>query len=158
MSEARVTASARLEARRAYLRPLQVSIALAILGELGVFFVFGVILFPGGSLVGKLLWAVLFCGVGMGASAGAFVDLLVVGRWHGARAIVATTAIFVLLLGVACNVLCWQLDRGFHYFGGAERPLLFLLGGLFWAALGGGVAGALLFTERGGRILGRLGL
>lgn len=43
-------------------------------------------------------------------------------------------------------------------FGGAEDSFLFLRGGFLMAALGGLIAGWLIFTERGQQVLNRLGL
>lgn len=151
-------AAALRRSRKAYLRPLWVGIAFSMAGEAAVFVVFGVLLHPSGNLLVKLLWTVGFCGVGMGASYGAFLDLLVVGRWSGGKAVFASAALSTLLLGAACNVLCWRLDLGLHYFGGAEQPIRFLASGAIFAALGGLLAGMLLFTARGEALLDRWGL
>lgn len=147
-----------LEARRRYLRPLQLAIALSVAAELGILLIFGMLLSPGGSLLHKTLWTLVFCGLGMGSAVGAFVDLLVVDRLRGLPAVLACAGISSAILGVACNLLCWRLDLHFHYFGGASNPALFLGGGVVLAALGGAAAGALLFTASGERWLDRAGI
>lgn len=141
--------------RREYLRPLWLGIVFAMAGELVIFLVFGLLLNGPGSWVTKLVWTVGFCGIGMGSTVGAFVDLLIVGRLWGARAIVATCALSTGILGVACNVLCWRLDLGLHYFGGAEHPAIFLVSGIVASAFAGAVLGALLFTHAGNGWLDR---
>lgn len=146
------------ELRKQYVRPLWIGIALSVTGELLIFLVFGVMLFPAGNILNKFLWTVVFCGVGMGASLGALIDLLVVGRWQGLPAIAATASLSVFLLGMACNLLCLNLDQHFYYFGGTDHLVLFLANGIVMAALGGVVAGMLLFTEQGRGFLDRLGL
>ncbi len=145
-------------ARAQYLRPLWLGILFAMAGELLVFLVFGLLLNGPGDWQTKLLWTVGFCGIGMGSAFGAFVDLLIVGRWTGLRAIMATCVISTVILGVACNVLCWRLDLGLHYFGGAEHPMLFLTSGIAGAMAGGAAVGALLFSDAGQRWLDQHGL
>lgn len=147
-----------IAARRQYLRPLWLGILVAMTGELFVFLVFGILLNGPGSWATKLVWTLGFCGIGMGSTVGTFVDLLIVGRLSGVRAIAATCALSTAILGVACNVLCWWLDLGLHYFGGAEHPMLFLLSGIAASAAGGVALGALLFTDAGSRWLDRRGL
>lgn len=144
--------------RQRYLRPLKLGIALSMLGELGLFVVFGLVLSPSGNLIHKFLWTVVFCGIGMGAAGGAFLDLFVVDRWRGWPAVLASTLISVALLGIACNLLCLSLDMDLDHFGGKSNPALFLASGILAAALGGAFLGWLLFTGRGVRVLDRLGV
>jgi hypothetical protein len=148
----RETAAIRIDARRRYIRPLKLSIAASVLGESVIFVVWGVLLYPGGELLHKLLWTVLFCGVGMGAALGALLVLFVVDRLEGAAAVLVTAGLSAGVLGVACNLLCLQLDRHFHYFGGADNAPLFLVNGVLMASLGGAVVGWLCFTPRGRRV------
>lgn len=144
--------------RRQYLRPLWLGILFATAGEFLIFLVFGLLLNGPGSWVTKLVWTVGFCGIGMGSTIGAFVDLLIVGRWSGVRAIAATCALSTAILGIACNVLCWRLDVGLHYFGGAEHPTIFLVNGVLASGIAGVALGALLFTDAGRGWLDRRGL
>jgi hypothetical protein len=144
--------------RLRYLRPLYVAVALSVLGEASLFVTHGIILYPAGTLLYKLLWTFVFCGIGMGATIGAFLDLFVVGRLSGGKAILASTAFTAVAIGGVCNLLCLSLDRRFHYFGGDADPALFFTNGLVLATLGGAVIGWLLFTVRGNRLLERIGI
>ena len=135
--------------RRQYLRPLWLAILVSMAGEGLIFLIFGLLLNGAANWPAKLVWTVGFCGVGMGSGVGAFVDLFVVGRLSGARAILATCGISTALLGVACNLLCWRLDLGLHFFGGAEHPLVFLGSGILGAVSVGLGLGLLLFTKPG---------
>lgn len=135
--------------RRQYLRPLWLGILFATVGEFAVFVVFGLMLSGTADWPTKLVWTVGFCGLGMGSTIGAFVDLLLVGRWTGPRAIVATTALSTGILGIACNLLCWRLDLRLHHFGGAEHPLIFLASGFVGAAAAGAAMGWLIFSDKG---------
>lgn len=139
--------------RASYIRPITLSIAFSVAGELVIFVVWGLILFPEGSIFNKLVWTLGFCGIGMGSAVGAAVVLFVVDRLDGLAAVLATAGIAVALLGVACNSLCLALDRHFLYFGGAEDMTLFLANGIAMAAVGGLVVGWLCFTDRGRRVL-----
>lgn len=143
--------------RQRYLRPLTVSIASTMTAEFFLLVVFGIILFPEGPLLNKVLWTLGFCGFGMGATLGTFIDLTIVGRWQGWKAIGATMLLSTAIVGIACDMLCLTLDRQFGYFGGAEDSALFVSVGVFLAAAGGVLLGWSLFTDRGRRLLDRLG-
>ena len=144
--------SQRVPANRvSYARPIKLSIALSMLGELVIFVVWGVILYPEGSVLNKLLWTVFFCGMGMGGTVGALIALFVVDRLDGLAAILATTLLSIGVLGGACNLLCLSLDEHFLYLGGAENRSLFVGNGIVMSALGGLLVGWLSFTERGRR-------
>jgi len=149
----------REEDRQLYLRPLAVSLLGLTTAQLVFFVVWGVILFPGGSLLVKLTWMLLVCGIGMGATLGVAIDLIISGRWDGLRAILATMALTVVLLGVGCNLLCFTLDRHvLHMFSAAGAARGFLVGGFTTSAMGGLAIGTLLYTETGRRILRAVGL
>lgn len=92
----------------------------------------------------------------MGAVLGVLVDVWVVNRLADISAVIATTALSTGLLGIACNLLCLNLDHTFHYFGGAENTLLFFTNGLVMAAIGGAIAGILIFTPQGKTLLNRI--
>ncbi len=141
-----------------YKRPLIVGLFLATFGELMIFLIFGVLLYPEGNLMSKFLWTVLFCGVGMGSALGTIIDLAVVGRLNGKAAIIACTVISIAILGFGCNFLCFNLDQHFHYFGGQDSPRLFIINGIVMSAIGGALGGWLLFTDSGSRILDKLGV
>lgn len=144
---------------RRYRRPLLLSIAASMGGEALLLLVYGVLLNSGGDLWVKVLWTVVFCGLGMGSVVGALTILIVVDRWEGLPAILATSAIMAAVMGGLCNVLCYRLDSHyFHYFGAAEQPLLFLAPGIVLPALVGALFGWLMFTPRGRLVLERWGI
>ena len=144
--------------RRRYWRPLKVSIASTVSAEFFLLVVFGIILYPEGPLLNKVLWTLVFCGFGMGATLGTFINLTIEGRWQGWQAIGATMLLSTAILGIACNMLCLTLDRQFGYFGVEEYSALFMGVGISMAATGGMLIGWLLFADRGRRLLDRLGL
>jgi hypothetical protein len=123
------------------------SLGVSVFGEFLLLIIYGIILFPGGNLLNKTLWTLLFCGVGMGATLGTFINLLVVGRYSGKSAIIPTTLLSVLLAGIICNQLCLALDRNFDYFGGGEDPLLFTLGSIIGSTTGGLIIGWLMYRD-----------
>jgi len=114
-----------------------------------IFVVWGLYLFPEGSLFNKFMWTIVFCGIGMGGAFGAVVVLGLLGRVSGWPAILATTVISAVMLGLFCNTLCLRLDLVFGYFGASGAGMLFMTNGLVMSALGGAVLGWLTFTETG---------
>ena len=152
------TISERPNNRNRYIRPIVVSIAVTEFGELLLLILYGVILFPEGSLVHKILWTLVFCGVGMGATLGAFINLFVVDRYQGINAISVTVLSSFILLGVACNLLCLNLDGHFHYFGGTSDPYIFATGGVLGSLVGGLAIGILLFTQAGNMFVEKFGI
>lgn len=132
------------------------SIVVSMFGELLILIIFGMILYPAGSLWYKFLWTMVFCGVGMGATVGAMLDLFVVERLSGWPAILATLFLYVLVLGIACDVLCLHLDLSHQWFGGGEHPTLFIVNGILMSAIGGLLVGFLLFTKTGSRLFKKL--
>lgn len=140
-------------------RPLILGIAGSMAAELVIFVVWGLILYPAGDPLVKFLWTVVFCGMSMGAVVGAMIVVFVVDRLDGAAAIAATAMTAAVVLGGACNTLCYRLDAHyFHYFGGEQNPVLFIINGVVMAAIGGAGIGALMFTARGRAWLERVGL
>ena len=119
---------------------------------------YGIILFPEGNLILKALWTLVFCGIGMGATLGAFINILIVDRFHGMKAIFYTSALSIIILGIACNLLCLNLDGYFHYFGGSSNPYLFSFGSVFGSVIGGSILGMILFTEKGNKYLEKIGI
>ena len=139
-------------------RPIKLGIIFSMATELFIFILWGLILYPEGNMVYKFLWAVVFCGIGMGAAVGAMIQLFVVGRLTGYKAILTCSLLSVVILGVACNLLCMNLDSQFHYFGGVEDPVFFIAGGAVLAAVSGTFAGWLLFSEKGKSMMDKLGM
>ena len=146
------------DARKMLLRPLIISLFFAVAGELLLLVIYGIILFPEGNLFYKVLWTIGFCGIGMGATLGAGINLFVMGRYAGPKAILLTILLSFLIMGVACDLLCLNLDLHFNYFGAQASPLLFSAGGVLGSILAGAGIGGLLFTETGRSILERIGL
>lgn len=136
-----------------YLRPLKLSILFSVFGELLIFLIWGVFLYPEGDLLHKFIWTVVFCGFGMGSAIGALIVLLIVGKMRGFLAILFSMLLSMILLGILCNFLCHSLDMHFGYFGGEDTPALFLFSGFVSSALGGGLVGWLCFTDRGNEVL-----
>ena len=115
------------------------AIALTSFAELIYFLVWGMMLFPGGSLAGKAVWTAT-CGVAMGSVIGAATLVLVEGRATGVAAIWATAAIMAVV-GSYCAWLCSRIDARFDYFGGPENGALFILSGVIPAVVGGLIYG-----------------
>ena len=146
------------EAHKLYIRPLIISLFFAVAGELLLLVIYGIILFQEGNLFYKVLWTIGFCGIGMGATLGAGINLFVMGRYAGPKAILLTILLSFLIMGVACDLLCLNLDLHFNYFGAQASPLLFSAGGVLGSILAGAGIGGLLFSETGRSILERIGL
>ena len=146
------------DSRKVYIRPLIASLFFAVAGEFLLLVIYGIILFPEGNLLYKALWTILFCGIGMGATLGAGINLFIVGRYSGTKAILSTILLTFLTMGIACDLLCLNLDLHFNYFGAQTNPVLFSAGGVLGSLIGGAGIGGLLFSETGRSILDRIGL
>lgn len=144
--------------RARYIRPIKLATAFTLLAELCLLLYYGIYLSNEGSLLYKILWTLGFCGLGMGLSIGALIDLFIVDRMRTKAAIWMTTACSTLALGVGCNALCMVLDRHFRYFGGADNPYLHFLPSFVASVPVGWLLGWLLFAPRGRRLLDRVGL
>jgi hypothetical protein len=147
-----------IELRNKYVRPLKVSLIFCIGGEVLLLLVFGIFLFPEGNLFYKILWALLFCGVGMGGALGSLINLLIVDRLDGQKAVWTTVALSFVLLGILCDLLCLKLDSIFNYFGGSAHSLVFVIVSMVLSTVAGYLIGWLCFTAPGRRLLGRAGL
>ena len=143
--------------RAHYIRLLYVALFVSVIAELGLFIYFGIILETNGELLNKFMWAVVFCGLGMGSVFGVAIIIFVLDRMTGWFAVSMTTTIAIILFGV-CNLVCFKLDQTFNYFGGATNPQLFLTTGWLLSIIGGLLVGIFLFTDRGERILDQLGV
>jgi len=142
-----------LHPRKRYIRPLVVSVAMTEIGEALLLIGYGLILFPGGNLLSKVVWTLLFCGIGMGASLGAAISVFVVDKFDGIKGVIVTTALSFAMLGIACDLLCLNLDRQFHFFGGTSNPNLFIWGSIVGSIVGGLTVGILIFTRKGNELL-----
>jgi hypothetical protein len=109
-------------------------------------------------MIYKILWTLGFCGIGMGATLGTSINLFIIGRYSGLKAILLTTLLAFLIMGVACDLLCLNLDLHFNYFGAQTNPLLFSAGGMLGSLIAGAGIGGLLFSKTGQSIMERLGI
>ncbi|MHC4751696.1 MAG: hypothetical protein ACYTFW_17710 [Planctomycetota bacterium] len=144
--------------RKMYTRPIIVSLGVCISGEFLLFIIYGLLLFPQGNLLYKFLWTVVFCGIGMGATVGTFVNLFIIDRYIGIKAIIFTILLTLAILGILCNLLCLQLDLHFHYFGAETNPILFSIGSIAGSVVAGLIIALLLFSEKGDIVLDRFGI
>ena len=112
---------------------LVVAIAMTSLAEAIYFVIWGVVLFPAGDLLGKLVWTVT-CGIAMGAVIAGIVILTAPARKAHAF---ETGVVSMISVGVACAVLCSRIDARFDYFGGPEETTLFVFAGALPAMVGG---------------------
>lgn len=142
--------------RQEFVRPITVAIVFTLKGELLIFYIWGVRLLPEGIVWKKLVWTIT-CGVAMGATIGAFVNITVTGRLHGARGGVVATLVYFLVLAF-CTGLCYQIDLAMGFFGARESSLLFILGGLVPAFITSIAYSWLLFSAPGQSALSKIGL
>lgn len=115
-------------------------------------------MYPEGNIFYKIVWTLLFCGVGMGGALGSLINLLIVDRLVGQKAVWATVALSFVLLGVMCDGLCLNLDRIFNYFGGSAHSLEFVIVSMILSPVAGFLIGWLCFTAPGKQFLERAGL
>lgn len=146
------------EIRASYLRPLKLATVFTVVAELCLLLYYGVYLSNEGSLLNKVLWTLVFCGVGMGLTLGGLIDLFIVDRLRPTAAIWTTMSFSVATLGIGCNALCMVLDRQFRYFGGADNPYLHFLPSFAASIVAGWFLGWLLFAPRGRALLDRIGV
>ena len=66
-----------MEKSQTYIRPLKITILMTLIAELWLFFIFGLLLFPQGNPLYKLIWTGVYCGIGMGAATGVLIVLIV---------------------------------------------------------------------------------
>src|SRR5215469_474395 len=98
------------EERRAA-RTIKVFIFLGWLSET-TFLFFGMIVFPQlhPSLLGRLIWTQILCGIGMGAAAGAIAYLTASSFKQGSRAALIITALAGATVLAVCNTVCFFVD------------------------------------------------
>ena len=142
--------------RSDFTRPITVAITFTLFGEALIFLLWGVYLFPKGAIWHKAVWTGT-CGLAMGATIGALVNVVVTGRMDGSTAAFWSGLLYFSVLAL-CTFLCFQIDlaTGSH-FGAWEAPLLFIAGGLIPALASGLVYSWLLYSETGANLLSRLG-
>ena len=112
--------------RREFVRPIVVATVLTLGGEMLVFLIWGLGLFPEGSLLSKFVWTAT-CGIAMGATIAALTIWLVAGRLDGHRAAAAASVVSFAVLAF-CTFLCYRLDLSLDLFGARAAPELFISG------------------------------
>ncbi len=142
--------------RSDYLRLVRVAVGLTVAVEVFYLIVWGVILFPEGPFLSKLVW-ITTCGVAMGSVIAVLTIAFVVGRLDGKAAMFASAGI-VFAVGTFCTFLCSRIDVAMNLWGGAAQTTLFIWGGMIPALAGGLFYGWLLYTETGRSLLTRLGI
>ncbi len=120
-----------------------VAVGLTTVAEVFYFFVWGIILFPTGSIIGKLVWTAT-CGTAMGSVVAVLTILFVENRLKGRNAIIAA-AMLLALVGSFCAILCSNIDAKLGYFGGAENQGLFIWSGVIPSLLGGPIYGWIIY-------------
>lgn len=130
---------------------LGVPVAMTFLAEILYLVVWGIVLFPAGSLAGKVVWTVT-CGIAMGLVIGGLTLLWIEGR-YSRRAAAARAGVAFFLVSAYCSWLCSRIDSIFGYFGGEEQGALFIASGVIPAIFGAFLFGWLLY-ERPGRSSG----
>lgn len=142
--------------RSDFARPITVAITFTLFGEVLIFFLWGAHLFPNGALLPKAIWTGT-CGLAMGATIGALVNVVVTGRMDGIKAAFWSGLLYFGVLAL-CTFLCFQIDRATgSNFGAREAPLLFVAGGLIPAFASSPLYSWLLFSMTGRHLLSRLG-
>jgi hypothetical protein len=139
-----------MDTREMFIRPLIISLLFTVVGEFLLLVIYGIILFPDGNMIYKVLWTLVFCGIGMWATLGTSINLFIIGRYAGLKAILVTILLSFLIMGVACDLLCLNLDLHFNYFGAQINPLLFSTGGMLGSLIAGAGIGGLLFSTNTG--------
>lgn len=137
-----------------FVHAITVAIAMTFLGEMVIFLLWGLVLFPARELVAKFLWTGI-CGIAMGAVIGAAVNVFVTGR-HEGRPAAGFAALISFSVLSFCTVLCYRLDLTFGLFGAKTDPVLFIAGGLLPALVGSGLYGWVLYSRTGRTLLARL--
>lgn len=138
------------------MRPITVGITFTLLGELLLFLIWGVHLFPNGDHWKKLGWT-MSCGIAMGATIGALVTIIVSGRLKGGIAAITAGLIYFLVLA-SCTILCYRIDLAMGFFGAQAHPTLFIItGGLIPAFLSSFLYSWLLYSESGRSFLTKVG-
>lgn len=108
------------------------------------------------DMLHKVLWTLVICPLGMSGALGSLINAFCVDRLYGARAVQFCAVMSVLVLG-GCNILCYNLDLIFGWFGAQQHywwwhwryPMIYL---------SGYSTGKLLFTEEGQEKLTRMGV
>lgn len=141
-----------------FVRPLALSILMAVILELVNYALFTFMSGTNEHLLGQFVWTVLIGGLSLGAILGVFLDVILVGRVEGREAVWGTLLLSVLILGVCGKLMTLGLLPVIIPVSIASSPFLYFFIGLALSAAGGWGVGTLLFTEAGQNKLTRFGL
>ncbi|KAI1255406.1 hypothetical protein MGN70_003472 [Eutypa lata] len=142
--------------RTLYLRPFFLFWLGSFIFEVSVFII-SIFAFSGfRDMFPRFMWTIFFCPLGMGGAMGGLINAFLVDRIYGTRAVHFCAILSVLVLG-ACNILCYNLDLVFGWFGAADHfwwwhwryVLVYFVG---WGN------GRLLFTDKGQETLAGWGV
>lgn len=126
------------------LRPVFIALLLTLGAEAVYFIAWGIILFPGGSLLGKLVWT-LTCAISMAAVIGV-LTMTVVNQDTPPYPAMLRAALSMAVVGIYCSFLCSQIDVHFNFFGGRENSAIFIAAGVVPAVVGGALYGWLVYA------------
>lgn len=140
--------------RREFVPPIVIAVAFTMIGEMMILLFWGILMFPSGSLGPAFAWT-FTCGLAMGATIGALINVIVTGRLEALAAAIWSGVIYFIVLA-ACTGLCFRIDLAVgSRFGAEEAPALFILGGLIPALVTTPLYGWLLHSDTGRRMTGR---
>ena len=139
-----------------YLRPFALAAFFLVPGEAAVFVLWEVTLPSEGSIMARLIWAVVDAII-MTAAIGLLVGFIVGERYEGAvAALIASCCYAIVLFGGI--LVCYEIDLELDLFGVRHNPELFVLSGIVPALLSTPLYGWLLHSNFGKSLLARIGL
>lgn len=145
------------EKRRAiYIRPFLLFWLSSLIFEVTMLTT-GIIFFSGfRDMFPKIMWTLFFCPLGMGGAMGGLVNAFAVDRLYGTRAVHFCAILSTLVLG-ACNILCYNLDLVFGWFG-AEHHFWWWHWRYVMIYFVGYFNGKLMFTDKGQEMMSKCGV
>ncbi|CAF1428924.1 unnamed protein product [Didymodactylos carnosus] len=142
--------------RHYYLRPMKLFIMSSMATEL-IFLIIGICVFSGfRDIFYKIVWTLFFCGVGMGATMGTLINIFITDQYFNYKAIFGSLILGIIVFGT-CNILCFNLDHHFDYWGAIKHPTFFLSKGFVAGISGSLINGYLLFNANGQKLLIKMG-
>lgn len=142
--------------RSRYVRPLALAAVFTIPGVAMIFVLWGLVAYPDGDVVAKLLWSAA-SGIGMTVAIGLMVGFIVSGRYEGMIAGVISSFCYATVL-VAAILICYEVDMVLDLFGVRGDPGLFVMTSVVPALLTTPLYGWLLHGKAGKAIFARFGL
>ena len=139
-----------------YIRPLALAAVFTVPGEAMLFVFWGMVLYPDGDMVAKLLWTAA-SGVGTAVAIGLMVGFIVGGRYEGTIAGIISSFCYATVL-VAAILISYEVDVALDVFGARRDPMLFVLTGFVPTFLTAPLYGWLLHGKAGKALLSRIGL